>query len=290
MRADRVFAYGAAAGLLADLLLGDPRRAIPSPSSGGPPVPWRARCGATTAAGARCTPRCAPVDAAAGAALAARAVRGSGTASTALTAATVWAVVGGTTLGREAHAVAGALAAGDLEVARERLPHLCGRDLQHLDGPGIARAVVESVAENTSDAVVGALVGRGRRRAGSSPSGRSTPWTRWSATSRRATAASAGRRRGSTTWPGWARGPADGRARRRRGRRPARSRPGLARGRGPPPEPQRGPRGGSVRRRAGRTAQHPLVRGRVEHRPVLNGQGGPSTWRTSSGRCGCPVG
>ncbi|MFE0426833.1 CobD/CbiB family cobalamin biosynthesis protein, partial [Streptomyces sp. NPDC058953] len=45
-----------------------------------------------------------------------------------------------------------------LEAARERLPHLCGRDPQALDGPEIARAVVESVAENTSDAVVGALV------------------------------------------------------------------------------------------------------------------------------------
>lgn len=61
-------------------------------------------------------------------------------------------------LGREARAVGAALAAGDVEAARERLPHLCGRDPQALDGPGIARAVVESVAENTSDAVVGALV------------------------------------------------------------------------------------------------------------------------------------
>ncbi|MYS21174.1 adenosylcobinamide-phosphate synthase, partial [Streptomyces sp. DvalAA-14] len=42
--------------------------------------------------------------------------------------------------------------------ARRRLPHLCGRDPQALDADGIARAVVESVAENTSDAVVGALV------------------------------------------------------------------------------------------------------------------------------------
>ncbi|NEC35951.1 cobalamin biosynthesis protein, partial [Streptomyces rubrogriseus] len=32
------------------------------------------------------------------------------------------------------------------------------RDPQALDADGIARAVVESVAENTSDAVVGALV------------------------------------------------------------------------------------------------------------------------------------
>ncbi|MEU0931695.1 adenosylcobinamide-phosphate synthase CbiB, partial [Streptomyces malaysiensis] len=101
------------------------------------------------------------VEAAAGAALLTRAVRALGGrrgAEVALTAAATWAVLGGTTLGREARAVGDALAAGDLEAARERLPHLCGRDPQALDGPRIARAVVESVAENTSDAVVGALV------------------------------------------------------------------------------------------------------------------------------------
>ncbi|MEU3574367.1 CobD/CbiB family cobalamin biosynthesis protein, partial [Kitasatospora sp. NPDC036755] len=38
-----------------------------------------------------------------------------------------------------------------------RLPHLCGRDPSALDGQQIARAVVESVAENTADAVVNAL-------------------------------------------------------------------------------------------------------------------------------------
>ncbi len=79
-------------------------------------------------------------------------------ASVALTAAATWAVVGGTSLAREARAIGRALEAGDVEAARARLPHLCGRDPQALDADGIARAVVESVAENTSDAVVGALV------------------------------------------------------------------------------------------------------------------------------------
>ncbi|MYQ43918.1 cobalamin biosynthesis protein, partial [Streptomyces sp. SID4985] len=91
-------------------------------------------------------------------ALAERAVRRSPAASLALTAAATWAVVGGTSLAREARAVGRALADGDLTAARARLPHLCGRDPQALDADGIARAVVESVAENTSDAVVGALV------------------------------------------------------------------------------------------------------------------------------------
>ena len=71
---------------------------------------------------------------AAGAAtLLSRAVRGRPAAAAALTAAATWTVVGGTSLGREARAIGGALAAGDVEVARERLPHLCGRDPQSLD-------------------------------------------------------------------------------------------------------------------------------------------------------------
>jgi adenosylcobinamide-phosphate synthase len=53
--------------------------------------------------------------------------------------------------------IAGALERGDVEAARERLPHLCGRDPSALDAQQLARAVVESVAENTADAVVNAL-------------------------------------------------------------------------------------------------------------------------------------
>ncbi|WP_086829840.1 cobalamin biosynthesis protein [Streptomyces sp. NRRL B-24572] len=156
-RTTGVFAYGAAAGLAVDLLVGDPRRGHPVAAFGRAAgrvekALWHDHRGW----GALHTAVCAGATVAAGA-LAARTVRGSRAASVALTAASVWAVVGGTTLGREARAIGGALAAGDLEVARERLPHLCGRDPQSLDGPAMARAVVESVAENTSDAVVGAL-------------------------------------------------------------------------------------------------------------------------------------
>ncbi|MGW5865630.1 cobalamin biosynthesis protein [Streptomyces sp. NPDC055239] len=158
MRADRDFAYGAAAGLLGDLFLGDPRRGHPVAAFGRAAgaverVLWRDHRGW----GALHAVVCAG-GAAGAAVLASSLVRDSRAASVALTAATTWAVVGGTSLGREARAVGGALAAGDIEVARERLPHLCGRDPQSLDADGIARAVVESVAENTSDAVVGALV------------------------------------------------------------------------------------------------------------------------------------
>jgi adenosylcobinamide-phosphate synthase len=68
-----------------------------------------------------------------------------------------WAVVGGTTLRREAHVMHRLLEEGDISGARERLPHLCGRDPSYLEVPGLARATVESVAENTSDAVVAPL-------------------------------------------------------------------------------------------------------------------------------------
>jgi adenosylcobinamide-phosphate synthase len=48
--------------------------------------------------------------------------------------------------------------AGDLDTARRRLPALAGRDPDGLDGAEIGRAVFESVAENTADAVVAPLL------------------------------------------------------------------------------------------------------------------------------------
>ncbi|WP_344130473.1 CobD/CbiB family cobalamin biosynthesis protein, partial [Luedemannella flava] len=79
-------------------------------------------------------------------------------ARAALVAATTWAVLGGESLRREADLMADALESRDLVAARRRLPHLCGRDPAGLDTGALARATVESVAENTSDAVVGPLV------------------------------------------------------------------------------------------------------------------------------------
>jgi adenosylcobinamide-phosphate synthase len=75
-----------------------------------------------------------------------------------LAAAATWAVAGGTTLRREASAMSEFLCADDLPAARGRLSHLCGRDPSVLDTGGLARATVESVAENTSDAVVAPLL------------------------------------------------------------------------------------------------------------------------------------
>jgi len=57
-------------------------------------------------------------------------------------------------LGRSALAVVRELEAGDLGAARARVGELVGRDTEHLTPGEVARAVVESVAENTSDGVV----------------------------------------------------------------------------------------------------------------------------------------
>lgn len=51
-----------------------------------------------------------------------------------------------------------ALKAGDLEGARHAVSMIVGRDTQRLDEAGVARAAVETVAENTSDGVVAPLV------------------------------------------------------------------------------------------------------------------------------------
>lgn len=82
----------------------------------------------------------------------------AGVARTLLTAAATWTVLGGRSLEREASAVHGLLAADDLPAARRRLAGLVGRDTSALDASEISRAVIESVAENTSDAVVAPLV------------------------------------------------------------------------------------------------------------------------------------
>lgn len=75
-----------------------------------------------------------------------------------LTAVATWVALGGTSLRREGAHMHALLAAEDLAAARDRLSHLCGRDPSALDGPALARATVESLAENTSDAVVAPLV------------------------------------------------------------------------------------------------------------------------------------
>lgn len=73
-------------------------------------------------------------------------------------AAAVWAVLGGTTLYRVGARIDEALLRGDLVAARELMPWLVGRDVSEAGAADLARAVVESLAENTSDAVTAPLL------------------------------------------------------------------------------------------------------------------------------------
>jgi adenosylcobinamide-phosphate synthase len=78
--------------------------------------------------------------------------------SIAATAAATWVALGGTTLARTGLEMAQLLDGNDIEDARRLLPSLCGRDPARLDGAGLTRAALESVAENTSDAQVAPLL------------------------------------------------------------------------------------------------------------------------------------
>src|SRR5207248_2417172 len=51
-------------------------------------------------------------------------------------------------------AVGAALAHGGLAAGRDAVRHIVGRDPMHLDQHGVARAAIESLAENFSDGVV----------------------------------------------------------------------------------------------------------------------------------------
>ncbi len=58
----------------------------------------------------------------------------------------------------EAEVMAGLLEEKDIPEARKRLSHLCARDATYLEADELARATVESLAENTSDACVAPLL------------------------------------------------------------------------------------------------------------------------------------
>lgn len=152
-------AYGLLAGVVADHLFADPARGHPVAGFG--TVAGRverAVWAPSRVVGAAYTAGCVAASSALGATLEALASRrASGGWQTAVTAAGTWTALGGTSLARTATELATALERGDLATARQALPGLCGRDPAALDEADLVRATVESVAENTSDAVVGAL-------------------------------------------------------------------------------------------------------------------------------------
>lgn len=73
-------------------------------------------------------------------------------------AVATWVALGGTSLAGVGDRLGNALDAGDIDGARALIPSLCSRDPDSLDEPGMARAALESVAENTADAAVAPLL------------------------------------------------------------------------------------------------------------------------------------
>ncbi len=150
-------AAGILLGYLADGLLGDPRR-------GHPVAGFGQAAGAlegltyrdSRAAGAVHVGVLLLAVSVAGSVAQHRVNRGPGAAG--LTALATWVALGGTTLLRTGSELADALDADDIDAARALLPSLCGRDPAVLDGTGLCRAALESVAENTSDAAVAPLL------------------------------------------------------------------------------------------------------------------------------------
>ena len=69
----------------------------------------------------------------------------------------LYLALGARSLAEHAEAVAEALQAGDLALARRKVALIVSRDAADLDEEGISRATVESVLENGCDAIFGAL-------------------------------------------------------------------------------------------------------------------------------------
>jgi adenosylcobinamide-phosphate synthase len=151
-------AVGLAAGYLADRVFGDPRRGHPVAGFGAAASWLEARCYADRqTAGLLHTSALVGTAIGLGAALE-RLISHRWWATLLTTAAATWAVLGGRSLSREAATVAEQLDGGRLVAARDQVRHLVGRDTAELSPEEVARATVESVAENASDAIVAPLV------------------------------------------------------------------------------------------------------------------------------------
>ncbi|GAT09032.1 cobalamin biosynthesis protein [Mycolicibacterium novocastrense] len=150
---------GIAAGCVADSLFADPRRGHPVALFGSVAAGLEGRSYADTrAAGVLHTATLLGALALLGMAADRSSLRRGAAAATVTTAATVFVALGGTSLARTGAQMAHHLDHGDVDAARRLLPALCGRDPAVLDEAGLARAALESVAENTSDAHVAPLL------------------------------------------------------------------------------------------------------------------------------------
>lgn len=159
MLATRSRLAGVLGGYLADVALGDPARGHPVAAFGRVAAGFeRVTYRDTRLAGAVHVAVLVATVGVLGAMLQRAAERGGWPWSVAATAAATWVSVGGTSLARTGLAMSELLERGDVEGARRLLPSLCGRDPASLDAAGLARASLESVAENTSDAHVAPML------------------------------------------------------------------------------------------------------------------------------------
>lgn len=152
-------AIGLAAGYLADVVLADPQRGHPVAVFGSAAAALERRSYADNrAAGAAHTAGLLGALGVFGLAVERAAHRRGAAWTAAATAVTTYVVLGGTSLARTGDRLADTLDRGDIDGARALLPSLCGRDPAALDADGLARAALESVAENTSDAQVAPIL------------------------------------------------------------------------------------------------------------------------------------
>lgn len=151
-------AVGLVLGVLVDALAGDPARGHPVALFGRAAAALERRLYADERGRGTIFASAGVLLAALPVAAGRRLANPSAAATAGLTTATTWAVTGARSLATEAARIQAALGAGDLPAARRLLPRLCGRDPAGLDAAGIARAVVESVAENSNDAIVAPLL------------------------------------------------------------------------------------------------------------------------------------
>ncbi len=151
-------ALGLVIGSLADLVLADPRRGHPVAAFGRYAGALEGRLYADDRRRGTVFTASAVVAAAGLGWAVDRATKRGFARGVAGTAVATWAVLGGTSLRREGLVMAELLEGGDLDEARARLRHLCARDPSGLNASELARASVESLAENVSDAVVAPLL------------------------------------------------------------------------------------------------------------------------------------
>jgi len=154
----RVQALGLVVGIVADWIVGDPRQGHPVAGFGRVAAAverhvWRP----SRAAGAAYVLALVGGTSGAAAWVDRRLERRPG-GRLILLAGVTWAALGGRSLAQAGQDLAAAVRCGDLDQARRLAPTLVGRDPTGLDGPQLCRAAVESVAENTADAVVGPLL------------------------------------------------------------------------------------------------------------------------------------